>query len=162
MPVELRPGRPDDAPALARIYLASRAAAMPWLREPYTEAEIAAWLAGTLMAQHQVLVANDAGPAGYVGFGVDRRHGPMVLHLYVAPQRRRHGLGTCLLEAAGTALGPRLSLYCFAANTAARHFYEARGFRTVAEGDGSDNEEGAPDVLYRRDASEPPQTGDLS
>jgi GNAT superfamily N-acetyltransferase len=154
--IAIRDGAEGDAPALARLYLRSRAAGMPWLREVYGEAETARWIAGTLIGRHRVRLAEAAGvPLGYVGFGLDPRHGPMVLHLYLDPEWRRQGIGTRLLEEAA-ALGPRLHLYCFARNAAARRFYEARGFRPVATGDGTDNDEREPDVLYLRETP-PPQ-----
>jgi RimJ/RimL family protein N-acetyltransferase len=154
--IAVRDGVEGDSPAFARLYLRSRAAAMPWLQEVHDEAETARWIAATLIRLHRVRVATEGGaPVGYVGFGEDPRHGPMVLHLYLDPDRRRRGFGTCLLEEAAAALGPRLFLYCFARNTAARRFYEARGFHPVATGDGTNNEEGEADVLYLRDTSLP-------
>jgi len=155
--VALRDGAEEDAPSLARLYLASRAAAMPWLREPWGEAEVAAWMAAVLLRRHRVRVAQAGGaPAGYVGFGHDPMRGPMVLHLYLEPAWRGQGLGTRLLGEAAAALGPRLALFCFARNHAARRFYEARGFRPVARRDGTENEEGEADILYARDAAPDP------
>jgi RimJ/RimL family protein N-acetyltransferase len=154
----IRDGVEEDAPALARLYLRSRAAAMPWLREVHDEADTARWIAGTLIGRHRVRVATEDGvPVGYVGFGEDPRHGPMVLHLYLAPERRGQGIGTRLPAEAAAELGTRLSLFCFARNAAARRFYEARGFRPVATGDGTDNEEREPDVLYLRETPPPDQ-----
>jgi RimJ/RimL family protein N-acetyltransferase len=159
--IAVRDGEERDAPALARLYLRSRAAAMPWLAEPYGEAETTRWIASTLIGRHRVRLAEAGGSlAGYVGFGQDPRHGPMVFHLYLAPEQRRLGTGTRLLAEAAAALGPCLHLYCFARNAAARRFYEARGFLPVATGDGNDNEEREPDVLYRRGAP-PPDNDDL-
>jgi RimJ/RimL family protein N-acetyltransferase len=149
----LRDGAEADAPDLARLHLASRAAAMPWLRERWSAAEVAAWMATTLLRRHRVRIATSGGvPAGYVGFGQDPTHGPMILHLYLDPAWQGQGLGTRLLAAASAELGPRQALFCFARNLAARRFYEARGFRPVAARDGTDNEEGEPDILYARDA----------
>lgn len=158
-PVEVREGRAADAPALARLYLAARAAAMPGLHEPHNEQDVAGWLAATLMARHRVRLAEIGGvPLGYIGFGQDARHGPMVFHLYLDPAWRRRGIGTRLLAEAAEALGPRLSLFCFARNTAARRFYEAQGFRLAGCGDGTGNEEREPDVFYVRDAAPAPTT----
>jgi RimJ/RimL family protein N-acetyltransferase len=157
--IAIRDGVEEDAPALARLHLRSRAAAMPWLREVHGEAGIARWIAGTLMGRRRVRVAEAVGvPVGYVGFGQDPRHGPMVMHLYLDPGWRGQGIGTRLLEEAAAELGPRLSLFCFARNAAARRFYEARGFRPVATGDGTDNEEREPDVLYLREPLRPTTT----
>ena len=154
--VTVRTGVAADAPDLARLFLAARAAAMPGLREAHTQAEVADWLAGTLMARHAVRVATEAGrPIGYVGFGRDPVHGPMVLHLYLDPTGQRRGIGSRLLAEAEAALGPRLSLFCIARNNGARAFYESHGFRVAATSDGAGTEEGEPDILYVRDATAP-------
>jgi 2-methylcitrate synthase/citrate synthase II len=93
--IAIRDGVEEDAPALARLHLRSRAAAMPWLREVHGEAGIARWIAGTLMGRRRVRVAEAVGvPVGYVGFGQDPRHGPMVMHLYLDPGWRGQGIGT--------------------------------------------------------------------
>ena len=42
-----------------------------------------------------------------------------------------------------------LELYTFQINERARRFYEHHGFVVAALGDGTGNEEGQPDVLYR-------------
>lgn len=65
------------------------------------------------------------------------------------------GCGTALLRCAMGAAGDApLRLRCFARNHAARGFYERQGFTIEAEGDGSQNEEGEPDILYVRSPSE--------
>lgn len=72
--------------------------------------------------------------------------------LYIEPTWSRRGVGTALLEHA-LALAPRgmpVRLYSFQANVAARAFYERHGFRAIAFGDGSGNEERCPDVLYEK------------
>ncbi|WP_211187321.1 GNAT family N-acetyltransferase [Neoroseomonas marina] len=145
-----------DAPALARIFLAARAAALPGLREVHSAEEVAAWLASALMARQRVRMATVAGvPVGYVGFGLDAARGPMVFHLYIAPGWWRRGIGTRLLTEAEAALGPRLSLFCIKRNTAARAFYERHGFRVAATSDGAGTEEGEPDILFARDDGSP-------
>ena len=45
-------------------------------------------------------------------------------------------------------LSSPIRLYTFQCNHDARHFYERRGFRAIAFGDGSGNEEKCPDILY--------------
>jgi len=150
--IVVREGRAEDAPALAAIHRRARQAALPGLREAHSEAEVARWIATTLMRTHWVMVAEqDDTPVGYIGFGEDARHGPMVLHLYLAPAWCGQGIGARLLEAASAALGPRLSLHCIARNAAALRFYERQGFRVIARSDGAGTEEGEPDLLLRRD-----------
>lgn len=41
-----------------------------------------------------------------------------------------------------------LELWCFQANSRARRFYEARGFRAICFTDGAANEENVPDTRY--------------
>lgn len=151
--VAIRAAAAVDAPSLARIHAAARAAALPGLREAHDERSVAAWLATHLMARHAVRIAAVADrPVGYVGFGRDAVHGPMVMHLYLDPRWQRRGIGSRLLAEAASALGPRLSLFCIARNTGARAFYERHGFRAAATSDGAATEEGEPDILYVRDA----------
>lgn len=154
--VVLRDATPGDALSLARLHRAARAAALPGLREVHSEAEVAHWLATTLMARHAVRVAADVDrPVGYVGHGLDPRHGPMVFHLYLDPAWWRRGLGSRLLGEALAAHGGRLSLFCIARNGAARRFYEKHGFRVAGTSDGAGTEEREPDILYVRDAALP-------
>ena len=156
--VTIRFGAAADAPALARIYTAARAAALPGLVEAHDVTGVADWLASTLMVRHRVRVATAGDtPIGYIGFGQDAVHGPMVLHLYLDPGWHRRGIGSLLLAEAAAALGPRLSLFCIARNTGARAFYERHGFRVAASSDGAGTEEGEPDVLFVR-ASSPRDT----
>ena len=53
-----------------------------------------------------------------------------------------------LLNVAKSA-GRSLQLWTFQKNSAARGFYENRGFVLIKETDGGTNEEREPDVLYR-------------
>ena len=56
-------------------------------------------------------------------------------------------MGTALLDIAKAA-SPRLRLWTFQKNRAARVFYEKHGFAAIEETDGSSNEEREPDILY--------------
>ncbi|TLY99224.1 MAG: GNAT family N-acetyltransferase, partial [Gammaproteobacteria bacterium] len=68
--------------------------------------------------------------------------------LYVEPQYCGRGIGTQLLRVALNSLRRSIRLYTFQENVRARRFYERFGFQPIAFGDGSENEEGCPDVLY--------------
>ena len=68
--------------------------------------------------------------------------------LYVDPGWVGQGIGSLLVEHAKHHLGPPIRLYTFEENGRSRHFYERWGFQAVAFGDGGDNEERRPDVLY--------------
>jgi RimJ/RimL family protein N-acetyltransferase len=153
--IAVRPATPEDAPDLARINRRSRAAAMPWLGEVRSEAEVEAWLRRYLIPREHVLCAGGDEPLGYIGFG-EEEGGWSVHDLYIDPMMQGRGYGTALLRCAMDATGGSpLHLRCFARNQAARGFYERHGFTVEAQGDGTQNEEGEPDILYVRSPSEP-------
>lgn len=77
--------------------------------------------------------------------------GGWIDHLYVAPEHVGGGVGSMLVKRALESLRAPVRLYTFQSNERARRFYEARGFQVAALGDGSGNELGVPDVLYRYD-----------
>jgi hypothetical protein len=53
-----------------------------------------------------------------------------------------------LLAFARQLLSAPIRLYTFRENHRARRLYESRGFRAIAFGNGSGNEEKCPDILY--------------
>jgi len=71
-----------------------------------------------------------------------------ITQLFLVPDHVGRGLGSRLLKHALKQLGSPVRLYTFQANVRARRFYERHGFRAIAFGDGSANEERCPDVLY--------------
>ena len=89
-----------------------------------------------------VLVArHGAGVDGFVAFGDG-----YLDCLYLMPSVRGRGLGKALLERAKAANPEGLSLWVLAQNRDARRFYRREGFVETDQGDGSDNEEGLPDI----------------
>ena len=138
-----------DADATATLYLASRRAMLPGLRDPHSEAETRAWMRDTAFTRYSVRLAEVDGEI--VGFAA--RDGAWLMQLYVKPGWTGRGIGSTLLEAIlaeATAATPILRLYTFARNAGARRFYERHGFVAVAFGDGTGNEEREPDVRYER------------
>ena len=138
-----------DAVAAATLYLASRRATLPGLREPHSAAETRAWMRDTAFVRYSVRLAELEG--AIVGFAA--RDGAWLMQLYVSPGWTGRGIGSKLLEAIladAATVTPVLRLYTFARNTGARRFYERHGFVAVTFGDGTGNEEGEPDVRYER------------
>jgi GNAT superfamily N-acetyltransferase len=131
---------------------------MPWLRHAHTAEEEAAWLVGTALPGARVWVAadDDGRPAGFLA-----RERDLIAHLYLRPDRWRQGIGSALIAAARADSPPRLRLFVFQRNLAARAFYEHHGFRAVRFGDGRTNMEAEPDALYEWTAEsamrEPPR-----
>jgi GNAT superfamily N-acetyltransferase len=138
-----------EANATATMYLESRRAMLPDVRDPHTEAETRAWMRDTVFTRYSVRVADVDGEI--VGFAA--RDGSWLMQLYVKPGWTGRGIGsrllaTMIVDAAGAS--PVLRLYTFARNAGARRFYERHGFVAVAFGDGTGNVEREPDVRYER------------
>ena len=103
------------------------------------------YVANVMLKEWTVTVAeDDSGIVAFLG-----RRGEEMGHFYTRPDRIGQGVGTQLVEAAKASGVDALELWCFQANTRARRFYEARGFRAIRFTDGADNEERTPDVRYR-------------
>ena len=133
-----------DASEIATLFLASRADALPYLRRVHSDESVHNWVRTIMLAQGQTwAVRQDGQILGFVNLAGDALN-----QLYLQPGRYRRGIGSMLLAQAKALSPGRLQLFTFQRNTRARAFYEARGFRVVGLNDGSQNEEGEPDVLY--------------
>ena len=140
----LRAARSADADALARLFLAARRAAMPYLPELHSDEETRWWMAEEIVRTHEVVVAElDGRVAGFAAFGDD-----LLAHLCVDPSEQGRGIGSALLERAKEARPDGFRLWVFQRNEDARRFYENRGCRLVEMTDGAANEEREPDALY--------------
>ncbi|MER6720796.1 GNAT family N-acetyltransferase [Streptomyces halstedii] len=145
-PVTVREAVAGDAEEVTRVFLASRAAALPYLPRVHSDADTLAWITHVLLPGSRVWVAES--PAGEI-LGFAALDGAELDQLYLRPDSLRRGLGTRLLDHVKAASAGELGLYTFQRNTAARAFYERHGFTAVAYDDGSRNEEREPDVRYR-------------
>jgi putative acetyltransferase len=139
----IRPARPDEVAAVARLSRAVRRACLPYLSDLHTPEEDLRFFRERVFPTCEVWVA---GQDPVVGFCAHRPG--WVDHLYVDPGHQGSGLG-CGLIAEAMEKHAELRLWVFQKNTAAIRFYEARGFRLVEQTDGSRNEEKEPDALYR-------------
>ncbi|BCB21086.1 GNAT family N-acetyltransferase [Bosea sp. ANAM02] len=133
-----------DAGEIAALYLASRAAALPWLRRVHSDDEVRGWIAHVRLATGETWVAREAGRI----LGFLCLDGEDLDQLYLLPGQFRRGIGSLLLVKAKERSPERLHLFTFQRNAAARAFYERHGFRLVDLNDGERNEEGEPDALY--------------
>ena len=142
--VSLRRATVEDAAVVTDVYLTSRRQAAPYIpRIMHTADEVREWFGSIVLVQHEVWVALVGGRI----VAVMVLRGDSLDQLYVLPEHQRRGVGARLLAHAKT-LHRVIRLYTFQANQPARDFYEKHGFKAIAFGDGSGNEEGAPDVLY--------------
>jgi GNAT superfamily N-acetyltransferase len=133
-----------DAPAIARVYLTSRADALPGLHNAHTDADVRAWIASVLLVRANVWIAE----RGETVLGFIALHDGWVEQLYLAPACYRQGIGTALLSIAKHHSPTGLRLFCFQRNSRARAFCEANGFTAMRFSGGSDNEEREPDIGY--------------
>ena len=145
----LRRAQAGDAEAIAEVFIAAREEMLAYLPDLHTEDSIRRWIAHVVLVEHEVWIAENG--SGTVGFAA--LHGDLLGHLYVHPDVQRNGVGTELLLRAKKERPDGLRLYVFQQNEGARRFYERHGFRVLELGDGSGNEEGAPDALYGWDGS---------
>jgi GNAT superfamily N-acetyltransferase len=146
--IAFRAATAADAAGVAEVYLASRKAFVAFAPLAHSDAEVRRWIADVLVPAGGVTVAVERGQVvGMMALSRDGEHG-WIEQLYLGPAAVARGLGAVLLERAKRELGPPIRLYTFQANAGARRFYERHGFRALAFGDGSGNEEACPDVLY--------------
>ncbi len=148
----IRPATAADAPVFGRLLQAFNAE----FGDPTPDAETIAERAGPLIASGEVTVLFcGEGPDGFaqLRFRPSLYTGALDAHLeelYVIPERRGHGLGRALLEAAMTLArergAARIDLGTSEDDVAARALYESAGFT---------NREGRPDgpvmLYYERD-----------
>ena len=139
---------PEDAEALASVYLRSRRELVACAPLAHSDEEIGAWIRGRLIPAGRTTVALVGGEVVGLLAVSSKPDESWIDQLYLLPERIGAGIGTVLLERALAELPPPIRLYTFQANARARRFYEARGFEAIAFGDGSHNEERCPDVLY--------------
>lgn len=139
-------GTEDDAGALSQLYLSARRAAHGIPPLIHDDESVNAWMACHVLAATEVWIARLAGDATSVGFLAIEGH--QLDQLYVDPDLTGRGIGSSLLSLAKKKRPDGLSLWTFTANAGARRFYERHGFVPVRATSG-DNEEQAPDVLYR-------------
>jgi chorismate mutase/GNAT superfamily N-acetyltransferase len=162
MPTEvvLRPGRPDEADAVADVYLAARReAAMP--PSVHTDDEVRSWLSGRLQSEDEVWVAETAGSetagsetAGSV-VAYARLTETWLDDLYVAPAYSRQGIGSTLLDLVRARRPRGFCLWVFEMNVPARAFYARHGLVELERTDGDGNEEKAPDIRMAWPGEEP-------
>ncbi len=139
----LRPGTASDLGQVAEVLVASRRAAYPAM-PPFVhpEAEVRAGVAGWDLSAVGLWVAERDGAV--VGFAA--LTSTWLDHLYVDPRHAGQGIGSALLGLAQSLRPAGIGLWVFVSNLGARRFYERHGFTEVRRTDGTENEEGEPDI----------------
>jgi GNAT superfamily N-acetyltransferase len=162
MPVLLRPALPADADPLTALYLRARDALAAYAPLVHAPDAVHGWITHVLIPSGGVTVAHDGDTLA--GMSAHAHDGALTWldQLYVCPTRQREGIGARLLAHVQALTPVALQLRTFQPNTAAIAFYARHGFVEIGRGDGRDNEEGCPDLLYRWCApTAADQSGDL-
>ncbi|MBN8689432.1 MAG: GNAT family N-acetyltransferase [Armatimonadetes bacterium] len=137
--MKLRIANPEDASQIANLYLDIRKDTVPIIHT-LTEAEN--WIRDQRIARGSSWVLElDDQVIGWLDV-----HGDDLDQLYLKRGFQGLGYGKKLVDHAKELSPSRLELFTFQVNDGARRFYAREGFREVYWGDGSDNEEGQPDV----------------
>ena len=140
-----RPADHDEGPAIAGVWLRSRAASFPQIPAPVHSAEeVVRWFSEVVLPYSETWVV--ATPAGQI-IGLLVLDDACLDQLYIEPGWTGRGIGSRLVSLAKRRRPDGLDLWVFLSNTRGRKFYEAHGFVVVETTDG-DNEEGAPDARY--------------
>lgn len=146
----VRPAGPDDVPAIARVFLDARAAAVPVMPPPvHPLEEVLAYHHERLAAREELWVAEVAEAGSESGrevVGYCHVVGDWLDALYVAPERAGQGVGSALLDLVKSLRPDGFALWVFVSNEPARRFYRRHGLVDLERTDGSGNEERSPDL----------------
>ncbi len=142
--IHLRQGRPDDANAIADVFLAARSRCMSYLPRVHSDDDVRAWIASVVCNSPELWVAEHKGRLQAFML----THGDHLEHLYVHPDSHNLGIGSVLLDKVKELRPSGFRLWVFLQNEQARHFYERRGLTLLRQTDGSTNEERTPDAEY--------------
>jgi GNAT superfamily N-acetyltransferase len=148
MSAVLRSARAEDAADVVRVLRASRLRFLSYAPPVHSEDEHLAWARDALIPSGGVtLAAVDDHVIGVLA--VSRAQGAnWIDQLYIQPEYCGRGVGSQPMKVALSSLRRPIRLYTFQQNAGACRFYERFGFSPIGWGDGSENEEGCPDVLY--------------
>lgn len=141
--MEVRLARPEDADAVADVFIASFGT-LTFLPTLHTDEETREWIRTIVLPNDEVWVAlEDDRVVGMAALRDDELE-----HFYVAPDAQRRGVGSALWAKVVERRPDGFVFWVFQQNEPARRFYDHRGCRVVRMTDGAGNEEKTPDALY--------------
>lgn len=123
--IRLRPYRQDDQRAVVALWWESWHSIRPGLHHPQPLADWDARWAREIVARQQVVVAEDEGTV--VGFAAADVPGRELTQIFIAPARKRQGVGRQLLAWAQALMPDGFILHTLVDNDASRVFYERHG-----------------------------------
>jgi GNAT superfamily N-acetyltransferase len=144
----MRPATAEDHEHCAEIYLEARARAVADNTMPvgiHPDAEVRQWMRDVVLPGREVWLASAADDSAVGLLVLDRA---WLDSLYVRPAWWGRGVASALVTLAKALRPDGFSLWVFEVNAPARRLYERHGLSLARRTDGSDNEEGAPDLEY--------------
>jgi ribosomal protein S18 acetylase RimI-like enzyme len=123
--VELRPYRPEDEEAVVVLWWNSWHSIGQGLRHPHPLADWRTRWANEIACRQAVIVAEDGGVV--IGFAAADLSAGVLTQIFVAPERKREGIGRQLLAWAQQSMPRGFRLSTLEANQASRAFYERHG-----------------------------------
>lgn len=145
----------EDADSVADVCIGSRKAHLPFAPSSNTDAEVREWMRNHLIPEQDVKVWEQEGKIEAVIATSENEKESWINELYVRAESVGKGFGSKLLKDALLALKRPILLYTFQENKGARRFYEQFGFHPIKFTDGTENQEGCPDILYRLGSDQP-------
>ncbi|GAA2446791.1 GNAT family N-acetyltransferase [Streptomyces macrosporus] len=127
----IRRATDHDAPAVAEVWLRSRAAALPGVRRAHTDRQVREWVRDVGVPVHETWVATVDG----VVVGMMALDGGEVEQLHLDPSWRGRGIGDRLVALAKRRSPDGLALWTSRGDGPARRFCERHGFRAVEHAD---------------------------
>ncbi len=126
----IRPALPADGQAIQRLFeqIISTAAWLPPLARTKTNF--------SQSSEGELVIISLSSRGHLQGLLSVWQEQSFIHHLYVAPEYRRQGVGTALLDSLKPWLPRPWQLKCIQANAAALAFYQARGWVIVGRGSG--------------------------
>ncbi len=147
----LRPAGPGDLSAVADLFLACRAAAVPRMPPVADPEDARGWVLGWDLDPREVWLA----VSGDVLVGFATVEQSWLSCLYVDPACQREGVGGTLLDVVKSRRPGGFALWVFESNGPARAFYRRHGLVELEHTDGADNMERSPDLRMAWPGSDP-------
>jgi GNAT superfamily N-acetyltransferase len=123
--VELRPYRPGDRDAVVTLWWESWHSIRPGLRHPRPFADLVTRWTDEIVPQQKIVVAEANGAV--VGFAAADVGARLLSQIFIAPTRKRQGIGRQLFAWAQRSMPDGFVLHTLVDNVASRAFYEHHG-----------------------------------
>ena len=123
--IDLRPYRDDDQDVVVRLWWDSWHSIRPGLRHPREFDELRARWSSEIVPRQRIVVAEDDGAiVGFAAADVETRE---LTQIFIAPARKRQGIGRRLFAWAQELVPDGFVLHTLVDNVASRAFYERHG-----------------------------------